>query len=142
MRKTLAALFFACILGANAKAGDVVVIANPASGLSKLTREQVINLFLGRYRHLPSGIYAEPIDLPNEDPLKSSFYRGLVQKDVAEINSYWARLVFSGKTEPPRPASGAEHAMRLVATGKGRLAYVHKSMVDHRFVVVYGSDND
>ncbi len=36
-------------------AGDLVVVVNPRSGVEKLSREDVTNIFLGRYRQFPAG---------------------------------------------------------------------------------------
>ena len=45
-----------------ANAGDLVVVVNPTSGIEQLTRNQIIDIFLGRYRKLPSGAVAFEAD--------------------------------------------------------------------------------
>ncbi len=75
---------------------DLVVVVNARSNVDALTRDQVTNIFLGRYRLLPSGMTAMPIDQPAGQTEKARFYRLLVNKDLSEIDAYWARLVFSG----------------------------------------------
>src|SRR5579864_5027015 len=87
----------------SAGAGDLVVVVNPASGIDKLTRNQTIDIFLGRYRKLPSGAVAMPIDLRAGTQERKEFYLLLVGKDVAQMSSYWARFVFSGQAAPPFP---------------------------------------
>lgn len=117
-------------------AQDLVVIVNPASRVEALTRYQVIDIFLGRFRKLPSGTTALPIDLAPDDPERSRFYRMLVRKDAAEISSYWARLVFSGQASPPFQAPDARTAVDLVASNPNAIAYVDRSLVDKRVKVV------
>lgn len=68
--------------------------------IETLSRTDVINIFMGRFRQLPSGATAQPIDIP-VSPVRAQFYRVLVNKEPAEMNAYWARLVFARRTVPP-----------------------------------------
>lgn len=120
-----------------AMAADWVLIAHPKAGIERLSQDEVINIFLGRYRRLASGVSAEPLDQPADSALRARFYRQLVDKNLAEINAYWARLVFSGKTRPPAIASSSEDAIQRVSLHPESLAYVEKSKVDARVVVVF-----
>jgi hypothetical protein len=139
MRRVL--LLFALLLALPATAADMVVVANPKSGLTRLRQDEVINIYLGRYRHLPSGLTADPMDQPADSELRVRFYRQLVDKSMAEINAYWARLVFSGKTQPPRVAASTDEAIRRVVREPAALAYIERSQVDARMVVVYEMTN-
>ncbi len=120
-----------------AAAADWVLVANPKAGIGRLSREEVTNIYLGRYRRFASGIAADPIDQPANSLLRTRFYRQLVDKSQAEINAYWARLVFSGKTLPPRIASDSEVALQWVSRQAGALAYVERNQVDSRVIIVF-----
>ena len=120
-----------------ALAADWVLVANTKAGVAHLSQDEVINIYLGRYRRLASGVTAEPIDQPADSALKAHFYRHLVDKSLPEINAYWARLVFSGKTQPPRIASNSEEAIQFVLSHPGALAYVERSKALGRVVVVF-----
>ena len=115
---------------------EPVVVVNAGSTIVSLSRDQVINIFLGRYRQFPSGVTAMPIDQPAEHPLKAQFYRLLVNKDLAEINAYWARLIFSGKTTPPRQAASSAEVLDWLANTHGAIGYVDRNMVDARLRIV------
>jgi ABC-type phosphate transport system substrate-binding protein len=106
---------------------SIVVIVNPASGIDKLSRDEVIDIFLGRYRKLPSGRAAMPIDMANPSEDRARFYQLLVNKSPAEISSYWARLVFSGKTSPPFQVPDAQTAVELVESNPNAIAYVERA---------------
>ncbi len=45
---------------------DLVVVANPKSGIDRMSREEVVFVFMGRWRYLPSCIAALPVDSPFE----------------------------------------------------------------------------
>lgn len=115
---------------------DPVIIANASNGTESLSREAVANIFLGRFRQYPSGRSAVPVDLPGGHPGKASFYRLLVNKEPAEINSYWARLVFSGRTAPPRVVSSTEEMLQVVASVPGAIGYLPHPPTDNRVRVV------
>ena len=115
---------------------ELVVVVNPKSGVERLNRDEVINIFLGRYRQLPSGIAAQPVDLPATQPEKALLYHLLVGKDLDQIASYWSRLVFSGRTSPPIQAGSAEEVLRFVAANRGAVGYLDRGRVDTRVRVV------
>ena len=118
-----------------ARADDLVVIVNAGSHVHSLTRDQVIDIFMGRYRQLPSGATALPIDV--DDPSeRQTFYERLVHKNLAEIGSYWARVVFSGQATPPFRAPDSRAALKLVATNPDAIAYCYRSAVTGRVKVV------
>ncbi|MFY9328677.1 MAG: hypothetical protein WAO76_11775 [Georgfuchsia sp.] len=139
MPKRFLILLVICMLQlqASAAVADVVVIVNPKSGVEKLSRDEVVNIFLGRFRQMPSGISAQPADLPPGEPDKAIFYRLLVNKDIAEINSYWARLFFSGRTPPPRQAASDEDLLKWVAATPGGIGYIERAKIDGRVRIVY-----
>jgi hypothetical protein len=122
---------------APAAGSDLVVVVNSHVAVQKLNQDDVINIYMGRYRRLPTGIAAYPIDQPEESELKAEFYRKLVNKSLTDISAYWARLVFSGKTAPPRQAAGHTEAIKLLNSVPGAMVYLERNQVDSRFRVVF-----
>lgn len=123
-----------CMAGiANA---DVVVVVHASSDIRQLSHDSVINIFLGRYRGLAGGNAALPIDQPEGAALRTEFYRRLVNKNLNEINAYWARLVFSGQTAPPMQVTKAAEILQFLASNRNAVAYVERSQVDKQLRVV------
>jgi ABC-type phosphate transport system substrate-binding protein len=130
-------LLAACLTCATVALADVVVVVDAQAGVDRLTQDEVINIFLGRYRRLPNGVAAVPVDQPVAGEIRDAFYQKLVGKGQAEINAYWARLIFSGKTSPPVQAlSAADVPARIVGT-EGGVGYVERNQVDARLKVVF-----
>lgn len=119
-----------------AAAEPLVVVVNPDSGIETLSRNDVVNIFLGRFRQFPSGMTAQPIDLPMS-PVRTQFYRALVNKEPAEINAYWARLIFSGRTSPPVQSETQEDAVKTLRANPGGIAYMERSKVTSREKIVF-----
>ncbi len=111
---------------------EMVLIVHPGSGLERLTLEQVTNIYLGRLRQFPSGVPAQPVDLPDHSASKALFYELLVGKTLPEINAYWARLVFSGRTQPPREFETEEAVVEHVARNRHAIGYVDRAKADRR----------
>ena len=120
-----------------AQTKTLVVIVNPAIGVQHLTRSEVLDIFLGRYRNFPTGASALPIDLDVSSEARSQFYLLLAHKNPSDMVSYWARLSFSGKISPPFAVSGVETAVDIVATNPNAIAYVDRSVVDSRVRIAF-----
>lgn len=116
---------------------DLVVVVNARNGVAVLTRNEVINIFFGRYRQFFNGVEAQPVDLVDSNPDRARFYRGLVGKDVAEVNAYWSRLIFSGRTQPPTRVNTSEEVMKWVSSHPGGIGFVELTKADARVRVVY-----
>lgn len=113
-----------------------MVVVNARSGVERLSEDEVINIFLGRYRQFPGGLAAQPIDLADTHPDKARFYNGLVGKNLADIRAYWARLVFSGKTAPPLQLASPEEVLERVAAERGAIGYLERSRADGRVRII------
>jgi len=131
---TLAPVLLALLLATQgAAAEELVLIVHRDSGISTLTREQASHLFLGRVKMLPSGGRANVVEV---EPLRASFYRRLLGREIAEINAYWARLQFSGRTQPPLRVSDSAAAVARVAEDPQAIAFVDAVPEDPRARVV------
>jgi ABC-type phosphate transport system substrate-binding protein len=133
-------VILSCLFAGGAHATEpsqsIVVIVNPSSGIDRLTRDEVIDIFLGRYRKLPSGAVALPIDVSEAQAERAHFYEALVHKSPAEMSSYWARLVFSGQTSPPFQVPDVKTVLQLVESNPNAIAYVNRASVTSKVKVV------
>lgn len=120
-----------------AVAADVIaVVVNQAADVETLSRTDVINIFMGRFRQFPSGATALPIDMP-VSPVRAQFYRALVNKEPAEINAYWARLVFAGRTSAPIQTNTADDVLKALHANPGGITYLERSRVTTREKIVF-----
>jgi ABC-type phosphate transport system substrate-binding protein len=104
-----------------AHAADIVVVVNPAS---TLTKEQVPDVFLGK------NTSSTPVDLPESSPVRAAFYSKATGKEAAQVKAAWARLVFSGKAQPPKELPDAGAVKKAVAADPKSVGYIEKSAVD------------
>jgi len=120
-----------------AAADELAVIVNQECGVVRLTRDQLINIFLGRQRRLPDGTRVLAVDLLGPNDEKARFYKGLTNKTLSEINSYWARLVFSGRGSPPWQAESAAEVHEIVSSQPGAIGYIDPAHIQSGVRVVY-----
>lgn len=116
---------------------EIMVIVNPDNPVDHLTREQVIDIYMGRYTHFPNGQIAAPIDLNPESPVRVAYYQKLVNKTVAQINSFWARLLFTGRATPPQVAPDAKTVINTVMHNREAIGYVDSQSLNNNVKVVY-----
>lgn len=119
-------LAFVLLFGAAPAWADLVVVANAHGQFGQLTREEVINIYMGRYRRLADGSAAVPYDLEAASSERKAFYRRLLDKSLEEINAYWARLVFSGRTAPPGELAGPEQLLARIAADPHAIGYLDR----------------
>lgn len=123
MRMPIAMLILLSLQGA-VSAAPIAVIVNAKSTLGELTRKQVLEIYTGRLLSLPNDHIPLPLDLQGHSPLKEDFYRGLMGKNLAQINSYWARLLFSGQATPPRALPNSAAVLNAVRANPDAIGYV------------------
>ena len=116
---------------------EVVVAVRSDSEIGSLSRNEVINIFLGRWRQLPSGQQARPLDQPVQSFEWQAFYQTLINKSVVEINVYWARLLFTGRVSPPATMDSPEKTVEELLRNPNAIAYLERSRLDRRLRVVF-----
>lgn len=138
-RRLFLLLTFACsLLAVSMPAGaELVVVVNVRSGVAAMTRNEVINIFFGRYREFFNGLEAQPVDLADTHADRARFYKALVGKDLAEVNAYWSRQTFSGRMQPPPKVGTTEEVVKWVVSHPGGIGVIDLSKADARMRVVY-----
>lgn len=120
----LAAMTALALAAAPSARAEMVVIVNARSPAAALSAEQVANVYLGKDASFT------PLDLPESTALRDEFYKKVAGKDGAQLKAMWARLIFTGKAQPPKQVGSSAEAVRQVAGNDRAIAYVDKSAVD------------
>jgi len=107
-----------------------LIVVNADADIGQLSKKQVISLFLGRAKFLPSGEKAQALDFPIESTSRASFYHALTGKNIADIDAYWARLKYSGKASPPTPVDTDEQIIDVVSKVSAAIAYLPSARED------------
>lgn len=88
------------LAGAPAARADYYIVVSEQNPVTRLSQTEVLHLFMGRSRAFPGGHAAVTYDI-DAGTQREGFYRALSGMSQAQVNSYWARLMFSGRSLPP-----------------------------------------
>ncbi len=125
------ALAAAMILAFGVAQADVVVVVSAKSSASKLTKEQVADIFLGRSTSLV------PLDQAAGSPVRDEFYTKVAGQTAAQVKTLWAKLSFSGKGTPPKALGSDDEVKAQLAANPNAIAYMEKSKVDASVKTVF-----
>jgi ABC-type phosphate transport system substrate-binding protein len=125
------ALAVAMTLTFGAAHADVVVVVSAKSSASKLTKDQVADIFLGRSTSLV------PLDQAAGSPVRDEFYTKVAGQTAAQVKTLWAKLSFSGKGTPPKALGGDDEVKAQLAANPNAIAYMEKSKVDASVKTVF-----
>lgn len=115
---------------------DLAIVVNPNSPVSEMTADEVADLFLAKITRTADGVRAIPIDQSEGEPARREFYERVVKKSPSQLNSYWSRLIFTGKGRPPFAVLDDAEVLEFVSTNPSMLGYVSAESVTDQVKVV------
>lgn len=117
-------------------AAEISIIVHPDNPLSSITIKEVTRIYLGKQKTFSNGDRVTPLDVDKELQLHKAFYSKVIKKSDAQIKSYWSRLIFTGKAQPPKSVIDSYEVMMLVAADPNLIGYVETDLVDNSIKVV------
>ncbi len=123
MSRRLLILLTGLLLGAAARA-DFYLVVNAANPERSLSTKAAIALYMGRSRAFSNGEFALMLDLPRDHPRRAAFYEALTGMSVAQVNSYWSRLMFSGQSVPPQAVPDEAAMLSVLRRNPGALGWL------------------
>lgn len=130
LKHSVHALAVVIILAAAPQAAaDIAVVVHPDCPLQSLTPKQVSDLYLGRRLSIGELEPMQVFDQPPSSPLRERFFLQINGMDLRRLNAYWARLQFSGDTQPPTPLADSRQIVEVVARNRCAIGYVDPTYV-------------
>lgn len=112
-----------------ANAEGVAVVAGEGE-IHALSAEQIADIYLGRMHRLPNGALVTPIDQREGTATRDTFYSSITGRSPAQVKAHWARIIFTGRGEPPEQVGSSEDVKKLVASDPNAIGYIEDSAVD------------
>ena len=109
---------------------DVAIVVHPGNPESRLSIEEVSDIYLGRSTVFPRGGKAVAVDQKDGTTAKGEFLAKVLKKDPGQYKSNWAKLIFSGKAVPPSVMSNDADVKSWIARNPDGLGYIDKGAVD------------
>ncbi len=116
---------------------DVVAVVSARSPITTLSRNQLLDIFLGRTNRYPNGTPALPIDQAEGSPLRDEFYSKLAGQTAAQIKAYWSKIIFTGRGQPPPTVANDEETKKRIRDNPAAIGYIDRAMVDDSVRIVF-----
>lgn len=123
----IASLFF---ISSQTSYADIAIITHPDNPMAELDEDQLKRIFLGVKRKRASGEKILVIDQYKNNSIRKIFYEKFTGKSVAQINSRWAGLLFSGKASPPQQVLDDKAVKDWIQTHPLGFGYIHTENLD------------
>ena len=124
------ALALALALLVDTVTADVVAVVSSTSTITSLSNAQVTDIFFGKVSRFPNGTLAVPIDQVEGSPARDEFYATFASKSAAQVKSLWAKIIFTGRGQPPKAVSNSIEVRKLLAANPQAIGYIERSSVD------------
>ena len=127
MKKALwiAAVFVLSIIATTiVEAAEYQVVTHPSVGVDSISKRDLTRLFFKQRTRWSTGANAKPIDQSMKTEVRASFSEGVLNRSLADVESYWNAQVFSGKATPPPTAKTDAEVIDYVRSTPGAVGYV------------------
>src|SRR3990167_3097510 len=114
---------------------EIAVIVNPANA-DAITKDDISALYLAKTKTFPGGKNAIPLDRPEGSPSRVEFVSKVIDKDEAQMKSYWSRLIFTGKGVPPKVVETDAEVKDMVARNPDTIGFIDAAAADATVKVV------
>lgn len=113
-------LMLPSFLYANTK---LVVIVSKNSTISEISKREISRIFLAKTKKLPNGKKAITIE-PKDKKYQNIFYKSISSKSSRQLKKYWAKVIFTGKGQPPKKMDSIEKIVAFVKDNLNAIAYI------------------
>jgi ABC-type phosphate transport system substrate-binding protein len=103
---------------------DLLLIVNSKNSITTIERKQVVDIYMGRATAFPNQQPAHTLDVVNANNLRATFYKSLTGKNEAQVDAYWATLVFAGRMLPPEKLADEAAVIKTVKNNPAAIGYV------------------
>lgn len=119
-----------------AQAADIVPVVSARSPVTTLTKNELLDIFLGKRARFPDGNIAVPIDQAEGSSVRDEFYSQYADMSAAQLKSFWARIIFTGRGQPPKSVADGKDAKKRVAADPSAITYIDRTLLDSTVKVV------
>lgn len=100
------------------------VVIHSKNPVVKMAAKDVAKLFLRKIKRWEHGELALPVDLLDDHPARIAFTTSVHNKSVPAIQSYWQRIIFSGRGEPLQELETEADVLAYVRANPAAIGYV------------------
>lgn len=114
---------------------EVVVVVSSKSGITTLTKEQVLTIYQGKAKTFPDGSLVIT-SITGSGPVHDEFLSKILDRTESQMRATWARLTFTGTGVGPKELKDSAESKKLVSANPNVIGIMEKSEVDSTVKVV------
>ena len=116
-------------LSSSASAEDYIVIANKSVTAGGLSKSEAQSIFLGDKTRWE---VVKPIEFAiiESGEVQKTFLQEVLGKTPSQFDSYWKRLIFTGKASAPKAFGDEKKMLEFVAATPGAVGFVSAGKAD------------
>ena len=137
----LATLWLLCLQ--SQALADLAIIANKEF-TGDLSQRDIKMLYLGKAQHLAdkSILTLQPVNLPFSDAQRIQFDKSVLGKTEANLRTYWARMIFTSRSRPPRELTSSADVVQHVSEKPNTIGYIDAKQLteDVRVLLIIKQD--
>ncbi len=123
-------------MGATGAVADVVAVVSAKNPVTTLSKNQIVDIFLGKANRFPDGREAVPIDQNQGSAARREFYFKFADKSPAQIKAFWSKIIFTGRGQPPPELSNGIEVKKFIAKHPDAIGYIEQNQVDDSVKVI------
>lgn len=128
-------LFLLFLCSINLYANSLFVIVSKNSSINNITNKELSKIFLAKTKRLPNDERALIVEGTNKE-LQLKFYKEITNKNEKQLKKYWAKMIFTGRGQPPKKMDSIEELIEFVNTNKNAISYIPSSFVNDDVKVI------
>jgi ABC-type phosphate transport system substrate-binding protein len=118
----IAALF--ALIGATAAHADYKVVVHTSNSVDSVSKDKLADLFLKKVTRWDNGRSVTPVDQSEKNAVRDQFSKGALRKEVSWIESYWQKMIFSGRATPPAKLTSDSEVLDFIRSNPDAIGYV------------------
>jgi len=116
---------------------DVVAVVSVKNPVTTLSKNQVVDIFLGKTVRFPDGSQVVPIDQVERSGTREEFYFKVAGKTPAQLKAHWSKIIFTGRGAPPEQVVNCLEVKQYLLEHPDAIGYIERDLVDDSVKVVF-----
>lgn len=135
LRKIFASAVLLAITTTSVNA-EVAVIVSRDNQIAKLDSDIIARIFQGKVSSFPNDEEAIAVDLKKGSDVRDEFGETFLGKTPSQLNTYWSRLIFTGRAKPNQEVDSATEMKKIIAKNPNMIGYIDAKDVDNTVRVI------
>jgi ABC-type phosphate transport system substrate-binding protein len=111
------------------------VVVSKDSSINNITKKELSKIFLSKTKRLPTGNKSLVREHTNKI-YQSEFYKLVCNKDEKQLKKYWAKMIFTGRGQPPKKIKSLKKLIEFVQNNKNAISYIPSKYMNDNLKII------